>query len=288
MTNQSATSIKSAAATPNDSPGILYGVGVGPGDPMLMTLKAHELIQQAAVVSYLANAEGQSQARTIAQVSLHQRLESLPNLIEVPIPMPMSTDRTLANQAYDKAANQLTSYLRQGLSVVFLCEGDPLFFGSFAYLLRRLQGQFTCQIVPGVASIHASAAALQSPLTLQEDSLVVASGRHTDEQLQRALLDHDSVVIMKAGRARPRILRLLRQTGRWQDASYVEYVGREQELIVRHLDQLVLAQQSSKQADTADPMTQPGPYFSLFIVVKNRTDKATVAASHTEPEQVLS
>jgi precorrin-2/cobalt-factor-2 C20-methyltransferase len=230
--------------------GTFYGAGVGPGDPLLLTLKAHQLIQTADIVSYIANTEGHSQARDIAQFSLQARTTPV---IELPVPMPMSTDRTQANAAYDAAAEQLREHLQAGKSVVFLCEGDPLFFGSFSYLLQRLSDDFACQVVPGISSVNASASALQQPLTLLQESFVVVSGRHSDQQIESALKQHDSVVIMKAGRARPRILALLRQTGRWRDGNYLEYIGRDNQRVVKDLDLLP---------------DEEGPYFSLFVILR--------------------
>ena len=232
-----------------------YGVGVGPGDPLLLTLKAHLLIQSAHVISYIANTQGHSQARDIARISIAQR-QSAPHiepLIEVPVPMPMSTDRRQANVAYDKGALEIMAHLNAGRSVVFLCEGDPLFFGSFTYLLQRIDITHPCQVIPGIASVHAAAAQLAMPLTLQQESLVVVSGRHSDQQIQQALSDHDSVVIMKAGQARPRILALLKATKRWHDGHYLEYVGRSNQYIEHNLDHLA---------------NQAGPYFSLFVVLR--------------------
>ena len=147
----------------------------------------------------------------------------------------------------------LRQHLAAGKSVVFLCEGDPLFFGSFSYLLQRLGGEFACQVVPGITSVNAAAATLQQPLTLLQESFAVVSGRHTDQQIEQTLAQHDSVVIMKAGQARPRILALLRQTGRWQDGHYLEYIGRDQQRLVSNLDDLE---------------DQAGPYFSLFVIVR--------------------
>ncbi len=227
-----------------------YGVGVGPGDPLLLTLKAHQLIQSADVISYIANTHGHSQARDIARFSIQARTTPVQ---EVPVPMPMSTERTQANAAYDAASEQLRTHLLAGLSVVFLCEGDPLFFGSFSYLLQRLSEDFACQVVPGISSVNASASALQQPLTLLQESFVVVSGRHTDKQIESALNQHDSVVIMKAGRARPRILALLRKTGRWRDGNYLEYIGRDNQRLIKDLNQLE---------------DQAGPYFSLFVVLR--------------------
>ena len=239
--------------------GVFYGVGVGPGDPLLITLKAHHLIQSADVICYLANETGSpgaiggigtSQARDIAQHSIGNRNESP---IEIAIPMPMSTDRTAANAAYDLGAKQISEQINQGKSVVFLCEGDPLFFGSFSYLLERLSDDHKCLVVPGISSVNGAASALQQPLTLLQESFVVMSGRHTDAQLEQALMSHDSVVIMKAGRARPRILAILDKTGRTADANYLAYIGRDNEEILTDVAQL---------ANTA------GPYFSLFVVLK--------------------
>ena len=107
--------------------------------------------------------------------------------------------------------------------------------------------------MPGISSVNGAASALQQPLTLLQESFVVMSGRHTDVQLEQALMSHDSVVIMKAGRARPRILAILDKTGRTADANYLAYIGRDNEEILTDVTQL---------ANTA------GPYFSLFVVLK--------------------
>ncbi len=237
--------------TPLNGKGRFIGVGVGPGDPELITLKALRLIRSAQVVSYLANGEGSSQARNIACEAFKDVADSQH---EIAIVMPMSTDRTLANQAYDRGAEEIARQLDEGRDVVFLCEGDPLFFGSFAYLLERLEGAYPCQVIPGVSSINAASSALNHPLTILKESFAVVSGRHSAEQIDTALLQHDSVVIMKAGRARPRILTALRKTNRMRDAKYLEYIGRDNERIVR---------------DVATLEEKAGPYFSLFVVTKS-------------------
>ncbi|CAH0993382.1 Precorrin-2 C(20)-methyltransferase [Sinobacterium norvegicum] len=225
------------------------GVGVGPGDPELMTLKSVREIRNADVICYLVNQQGHSQARAIASLSIDAVGKD--NLVEIAIVMPMSEDRNLANQAYDEGAEKIITQLGRQQRVIFLCEGDPLMFGSFAYLLERIEGRYPCQVVPGISSIMAGAAALPLPLTMQRDSLVVISGRHDDDKLIAALQQHQSVVIMKAGRARPRILAALKQTGRLQHAKYLEYIGRENQHIVDDVSEL---------DNTA------GPYFSLFII----------------------
>jgi len=233
------------------------GVGVGPGDPELITLKAQRLIQQADVVSYIANEQGDSQAKKIAHTVL-AGAEKIPE--EIAVIMPMSEDRTIANARYDQAALAIQQAIDAGKHVVFLCEGDPLFFGSFAYLLTRLQQTgVECGVVPGISSVHAASSALQLPLTLLKESFAVVSGRHSEQALVAALSNHDSVVIMKAGRSRAKIIAALNVSGRLCDAKYLEYIGREREFIEHDV---------SKLANGA------GPYFSLFVVTKQPRDRS--------------
>lgn len=239
------------------------GVGVGPGDPELLTLKALRFIQEADVISYLeSGGEGshsqpiqpehrsKSQSKTIAAQAL--ATVTKPQTF-IPVVMPMSLDRSVANQVYDTAAEKIQHAIDEGKTVVFLCEGDPLFFGSFTYLLERLQAKNTCLIVPGISSVHAASSVMQLPLTVLQESFAVVSGRHTSEQLFSALRTHDSVVIMKAGRARQKILSVLEASGRKGDATYLEYIGRQNEMIQHDINSLE---------------GESGPYFSLFVVLR--------------------
>jgi precorrin-2/cobalt-factor-2 C20-methyltransferase len=224
------------------------GVGVGPGDPELITLKAARLIREADVVGYIANTDGASQARSIAADVLAQ---ANPGQRELPVLMPMLEQRDRANRVYDEAAASIQLELDAGQSVVFLCEGDPLFFGSFGYLLIRLEQNNRCSVVPGISSVNAASSALCLPLTVLSESFAVISGRHDEQHLVDVLNSHDSVVIMKAGRARPRILAALAQTGRSGDARYLEYIGRDNEMI---------------ETDVRRLAPEAGPYFSIFVV----------------------
>ena len=231
----------------------LIGVGVGPGDPELITLKAARLIEEADVISFICNEESQSQAKSIARYLLANKK----NKDEIPIVMPMSEDRRIANQAYDSAAQKIQQTIETGKAVVFLCEGDPLFFGSFAYLLERLKNTVSCQVVPGISSVHAAASSLLQPLTMLKESFCVVSGRHDENLLVDALNKHDSVVIMKAGRSRQRILKAIAVAKRTEDAQYVEYLGREGEFI---------------QSDISLLKEKDGPYFSLFVITRKNRD----------------
>ena len=223
--------------------GVFYGIGVGTGDPEYLTLKAVRLIKQADIVVYLKSDKGTTIARDIASEWIDQQQQ-------MAIIMPYKTERTGANKAYDKGAEKIAEYLRQGLDVAFLCEGDPLFFGSYIYLHQRLSPHYQCQIVAGISSIHAASALAHIPLTQQNESLAILSSRNTDEEILQALTHYSSVIIMKAGVARPRLLKLIDKSKRLNDSCYVQRVGQEGEKVVRDMHLL----------------TGKGDYFSLLIV----------------------
>lgn len=236
--------------------GTFIGVGVGPGDPELMTLKAWRLIEQAEVISFIAHENGQSQAKTIAYGAL---VNNKNKPLEIPVCVPMVNNREPVNAVYDKVAEHIQHQLQAGKNVVFICEGDPLFFGSFAYLLERLEGDYPCQVVPGISSVHAASSALKLPLTMLKESLSVMSGRHTRLQLETALRTNDTVVIMKAGRSRQRILDALSATNRTSDAYYLEYIGRDNQRLINDITTLE---------------AEEGPYFSLFVVIRQDRDRS--------------
>lgn len=232
-------------------PGTLYGIGVGPGDPELITLKAHRLINTAGTLAYIVNADGYSLAKDIARESLPQ----IGSQRLLPIYVEMQPGRRQANRAYEEAARAIRRELAAGQSVAFLCEGDPLFYGSFSYLLERIGSDYPCVAVPGISSMHAASAAVLQPLALLQENLAVISARSTDEALLDALQRFDNLVILKGGRRRDQIRDLIVRSGRGADAQYLEHLTRAQERQVREIQDL--------------PAT-PGPYFSLFLVNRKR------------------
>ena len=174
--------------------GRLYGVGVGPGDPDLLTLKAHRLISAARVVAYPAPDTGTSFARAIVA-------DLIPvAAAEVPIVIPMVGARFPAQDVYDKAAAVLGDYLKAGRDVLVLCEGDPFFYGSFMYLFSRLADRFPTEIVPGVSSLGAVTAASRRPLCARSDVLTVLPATLPETVLRERLASADAAAIMKLGR----------------------------------------------------------------------------------------
>jgi precorrin-2/cobalt-factor-2 C20-methyltransferase len=228
------------------TPGCVYGVGVGPGDPELLTLKAVNIIEKTRVIAYLVSKQGRSQAREIVAQWLNGQRE-------VPIPISCQTDRALANQAYDEAATILSEELTIGRDVAILCEGDPLFYGSFNYLFQRLGKQFPCTVIPGVNSVSAVAAVTGRSLAAGDERLAVIPATASAVALHKALSGYDNVAIMKPGRHRPQILQLLQETGRIGDAVYVEQATRPAQRIVPQVANLELT---------------PGPYFAMFLVTR--------------------
>ena len=235
------------------SRGVFYGVGVGPGDPELMTMKAVRLVQACDLVTYLSSDNGNSMARNIAAMALAD--SSNPNQQEAAIVMPMCESREVANSVYDEAASLIASHLDKGEQVVFLCQGDPFLFGSFAYLYDRLADNYQVEIVPGISSINASAALCGKPLGLLAENIAIISGRRANDDILQTLKQFDNVAIMKPGRRRAELLGLIEAANRVDDCCYIEYAGHENQRIVQDIR-------------TLD--TQPGPYFSLFLVNRAR------------------
>ncbi len=233
--------------------GTLYGIGVGPGDPELLTLKAHRLIQQSPYIAYLCSREDRSMARKIVEHSIESNKGAKQQ--EIAIAMPMQKDRTRANQIYDQTAARISEILNQGDDVAFLCEGDPFFFGSFAYLYERLQSKHHVQVIPGISSIQASSAAIGRPLTMLTEKMAVLTGRHSNPHILQTLHTFESVVIMKPGSQRARLLGLIEQAGRTQDGVYIEYTGHAEEKIIRDLSQID---------------DDVGPYFSMILLQRMR------------------
>ncbi len=225
--------------------GILYGIGLGPGDAELMTLKAARLIGSARVVAYPALAGGESFARSIAAELLADGVQ------EIRIDVPMVVDRGPAQAAYDKAADEISAVLETGLDVVVLCEGDPFFYGSFMYLYARLSGRFAIEVVPGVTSMTASAAALGLPLAARNEVLSVIPGPLEDEALKVLIAAADSVVIMKVGRHLERVRQVIAGLGLLDRAHYIERASLVQER------RMALAEAPQK-----------APYFSMILITK--------------------
>jgi len=229
--------------------GTLFGIGVGPGDPELLTMKAHRILVSSPVVSYPAPDTGDSFARAI--VARHLR----PHQVEIPIVIPMRTDRFPAKSIYDEAAARISVHLDAGHDVCVLCEGDPFFYGSFMYLFERLAEKYSVEIVPGVSSLTASAAAFKRPLAARNDMLAIVPAPLPDERIREALAGNDAIAIIKVGRHLERMRSLIAEAGLLDAAGYLERIGLPDERI--------------------EPLSKAGaeaPYFSIILIYKGAED----------------
>ncbi len=213
--------------------GTLYAVGVGPGDPELLTVKATRLIATADVIAYHSGTRGTSIARSIVADLIPAGV--VEELLTYPVTVgPADHSEGYYAQIaefYDASAARLAEHLAAGRSVVVLAEGDPLFYSSYMYLHDRLSPRFAWEIVPGVTSVSASSAAVGVPLVRHEDVLTVLPGTLPVPELARRLAGRDAVVIMKLGRTFAGVREALRQAGRLADAVYVERASTGREVV---------------------------------------------------------
>lgn len=232
--------------------GTLYGVGMGPGDPDLLTLKALRVLERAPVLVHFCKKGRRGNARTIADAVLRDALR------EFPLVYPYTTELAPDDAAYvsalaafyDDAAARLGDHLGAGRDVAILSEGDPFFYGSFMHLWRRLKDRFPVEVIPGVTGMSGCWTRAGTPITWGDDVLTVLPATLPRETLAARLAASDAAVVMKLGRHLPKVRAALIETGLLARAVYVERGTMAGEAI------LPLSQ---KADDTA-------PYFSMVLI----------------------
>ena len=236
--------------------GTLFGVGVGPGDPELVTVKAARVIGEADVVAYHSARHGRSIARRIAASYLR------PGQIEEHLVYPVTTESTAhpggyagaMEDFYIQAAGRIAVHLDAGRDVALLAEGDPLFYSSYMHMHTRLTQRFDAVIIPGVTSLSAAAAATGTPLVTGDEVLSVLPGTLPVAELARRLADTDAAVVMKLGRTYPQVREALSLSGRLDEAVYVERASTAGQRVM----------------PAADVDEGEVPYFSLAILAGGR------------------
>jgi len=206
------------------SAGRLIGVGVGPGDPELITLKAMRALGEAHVIAHFAKAGHASHSRAI--VARHLRAE----VTELPLYYPVTTElpscsagyRDAIRDFYDGAAAEIATHLETERVVAVICEGDPLFYGSYMHLHARLAPRFATEIVAGITGMSGCWSAAGMPMVQGDDVFTVLPATLSEAELVRRLGDADAVVMMKVGRHLPKLRRALTASGRLDRAIYVE------------------------------------------------------------------
>lgn len=238
-------------AAGSGDPGHLFGVGVGPGDPELMTIKARRVLESCAAVAHFAAGGRPGNAWTIIEPLIvgHQTVLRL----EYPVTT-QRIDRAeyegRLGDFYDAAASAIAAELDQGHDVAVVCEGDPFFYGSYMYLHQRLTGRYATTVIPGITSVSAAAAAAGLPLVSMHESLTVLPGVLPPEELKEALAGVDAAVVLKVGRHLDDVREALEAVGMAEHAVYVERASCAQERVV----------------PLPDTEGVEAPYFSLVLI----------------------
>ncbi len=231
--------------------GVIHCIGLGPGDPDLMSLRAHRLLTGAAQVAYFRKPGRKGQARRIVEGMLAEGAQEHP--MEYPVTTEIAFDSPEYNRLlagfYDDWADRLAA-LAQTQDVIVLCEGDPFFYGSFMHLHTRLQTRARVEITPGITGMSGCWTATGLPVTWGDDVLTVLMATLPEAELARRAGDSDALVIMKTGRNLPKVRRALAAAGRLDDAW----------LVVRG----TMADESVARLAAVDP--DDCPYFAIVIV----------------------
>ena len=232
--------------------GTLWGVGLGPGDPELVTVKAARVIGEADVVAYHSARHGRSIARRIAEPYLRD------GQIEEHLVYPVTTETTdhpggyagAMEDFYRESAERIAVHLQAGRNVALLAEGDPLFYSSYMHMHTRLTSRFEAVIVPGVTSVSAASAATGTPLVQGDEVLTILPGTLPPDELRRRLRDTDAAVVLKLGRSYPAVREALSATGRLDEAFYVERASTTEQRVL----------------PAADADADSVPYFALAML----------------------
>jgi len=234
------------------SEGLLIGVGVGPGDPDLLTLKAVRALEKADVVAHFAKAGNNSNARAIAGQHLRPGTQELPLLYPVTTELPADDPayRATIDQFFDQSAAAIAGHLEAGRVVAVLSEGDPLFFGSYMHVHVRLMSRFPTEVIPGVTAMSGCWSAARLPIVQGDDVLTVLPGTLEEAELTRRLRQDEPTVVMKLGRNLPKVRRALISAERLQEAIYVERG----------------TMQSQRLMPLAEKADDIAPYFAIVLV----------------------
>jgi precorrin-2/cobalt-factor-2 C20-methyltransferase len=232
--------------------GRLIGVGTGPGDPELLTLKAVRAIQEADVIAFFCKKGSSGNGRAIVEAHIR------PGTLELPLVYPVTVE-THKDEAdyrgpiadfFDRSADDIAAHLDAGRHVAVLSEGDPLFYGSYMHLHVRLAGRYHTEVIAGVTAMSGCWSMTGMPLVQGDDILSVLPGTLSEEKLTERLGNTDGAVIMKVGRNLPKIRRALASVGKLSGALYVE--------------RGTMANGAAQRLEERDE--SPAPYFSIVLV----------------------
>ena len=232
--------------------GTIYGIGLGPGNPELMSVKADRLVRSAKHVAYFRKAGRKGQARQIVEGMLAD------NAVEIPMEYPVTTEIPVEDPRYNKVLSEfyrdctkrLGALAEDGEDVAVLCEGDPFFYGSFMHLFTRLKDAHPVEVIPAITGMSGAWTATGMPITWGDDVLTVLAGTLSEYELTKHMAETDALVVMKIGRNINKIRRALKVAGKYDDAWLIEYAT-------------MVRQTVQKLSETPEGIA---PYFAIIVV----------------------
>ena len=232
--------------------GTIYGVGLGPGSPDLMTVRANRLLRQARHVAYFRKKGRKGQARGIVDGLLRADAVELPMEYPVTTEIPVTDPRynRMLAEFYEDCTARLGAITATGEDVVVLCEGDPFFYGSFMHLYTRLTHLVDVQVLPAITGMSGAWTATGAPITWGDDVLTVLMGTLEEKDLVRHMDDTDALVVMKIGRNFDKVVRALKVAGKFDDAWIVQFATMPNQSV-------------TKLSEMTEDVT---PYFSIIVV----------------------
>ena len=234
------------------SNGIIYGVGVGPGDPELISLKAYNLLKKAKYIAYFKKKNKDGISYNIVKQFLRK------NVLEIQMDYPITTEisfqgieyKQTLSQFYENCCNEILSISNRNNDIIVLCEGDPFFYGSFMHLYTRLLDKNIIKVIPGITGMSAAWTASKFPITWGDDILTVIMGTMSENEIVKRIKKNDAIVIMKIGKNYEKICKVLKKLNLFDDAFLIENASMSNERVRKliNVQELIL------------------PYFSIILL----------------------
>ena len=233
-------------------PGTLIGVGVGPGDPELITLKAVRVLQVADAIAYFAKAGNQSHARDVVAAHLQSSVRELPLLYPITTEVAKDTEeyRKAIESFFERSTASIAKELDAGHMVAVICEGDPMFYSSYMHIHVRLAERYRTEVIAGVTGMSGCWSSVGVPIAQGDDVLTVLPATLSEAELERRVADANAAVVMKMGRHLPKVRRALERAGRLSRAIYIERG----------------TMNGAKAMPLAEKNDDVAPYFSIVLV----------------------
>ncbi|CUH53191.1 precorrin-2 C(20)-methyltransferase [Shimia marina] len=232
--------------------GTIHGVGLGPGDPDLMSVRAHRLLTEAKHVAFFRKAGRKGQARQIVEGLLPDTVVEFPMEYPVTTEIPLSDPRynEMLSEFYEEVTQHLITLAQRGDDVVVLCEGDPFFYGSFMHIYERVRNVVPVKVVPAITGMSGAWTATAAPITWGDDVLTVLTGTLPEDTLTDYIARTDALVVMKIGTNFEKVISALKSAGRYGDAWIVQYATMPNQNVL-------------KLSEMTEDVT---PYFSIIVV----------------------